>query len=157
MSIRLRFISEYTLGSSIVQWWTGSEFSHVEVCLPNGYLSARPFEQVLHHQTIPAGVQIRPFDYNKPKKEAFATIDTHDYVDRLVLKVLNEQLGKPYDFAAIAAFPLDRDWRQPDHWICSELCAYAFEQAGRPLLNPAVQVSRLSPRDLALSPYVKFD
>jgi hypothetical protein len=155
--IRLRFISENNLMSPVVCWWTGCEFSHVEVCLPEGYLGARPFAEHIDGKTIPPGVQIRPFNYLTPKKEAFATIDVDDDVTSRVINVLREQIGKEYDLRAILGFPFNRDWRETNAFICSELCAYAFEQVGRPLLNPVAKVSRLSPRDILLSPYIKSD
>ncbi len=157
MAIKLRFISENNVFSPIVCWWTGCQYSHVEVCLPEGYLGARPFAEHIDGKHIPAGVQIRPFNYLTPKKQAFATIELGSFVDDIVLKVFREQIGKPYDYAAILAFPLDRNWRETNAFICSELVAYAFEQAGKPLLNPVARVSRLSPRDILLSPYIKSD
>jgi hypothetical protein len=40
------------------------------------------------------------------------------------------QLGKPYDWRAILGFLFNRDRRQDDWWICSELQARALEVAG---------------------------
>ena len=65
-----------------------------------------------------------------------------------------KQTGKSYDYSAIVGIALDRDWRDPGRWFCSELVAMAFEQAAFPLLNPAADVWRITPRDLLLSPAI---
>lgn len=35
-----------------------------------------------------------------------------------------EQVGKPYDWAAILGFIFRRSWANPDKWFCFELIAY---------------------------------
>ena len=40
------------------------------------------------------------------------------------------QVGKPYDDEAILAFFFNRNWREKDSWICSELQAAAGEFSG---------------------------
>jgi hypothetical protein len=61
------------------------------------------------------------------------------------------QIGKPYDFGAVAGIAFDRNWRDTDRWFCSELAAAAFEHAGRPLFARSADVWRITPRDLLLS------
>lgn len=62
---------------------------------------------------------------------------------------LRAQLGKPYDMTAIAGLALNRDWREPDSWFCSELQAAALEACGYlPRLSAAD--NHISPRDLLL-------
>lgn len=64
------------------------------------------------------------------------------------------QEGKKYDWTAITGFAMNRDWREEDRWFCSELVCAAFEKVGAPLLNPQMQVYRITPRDLLLSPFI---
>ena len=45
------------------------------------------------------------------------------------LAFLYDQVGKPYDSEAIWAFLFNRDWRETDSWICSELAAAGAEHA----------------------------
>lgn len=63
------------------------------------------------------------------------------------------QVGKGYDYSAIAGIALDRNWRDLSRWFCSELVAMAFEQVGSPILStrPSASVWRITPRDLLLS------
>ncbi len=68
------------------------------------------------------------------------------------LAFAHAQVGKPYDYTAIAGFLARRDWREDDSWFCSELQAAAFEAGRRPLLNPTISINRISPGLLELSP-----
>jgi hypothetical protein len=43
---------------------------------------------------------------------------------------LLDQVNKPYDTEAIWAFLFNRNWREPDSWICSELQSAAGEASG---------------------------
>lgn len=62
---------------------------------------------------------------------------------------LRAQLGKPYDFTAIAGLALDRDWREDDSWFCSEMAAASLEKCGwLPRLSTIDH--HVSPRDLLL-------
>jgi hypothetical protein len=65
------------------------------------------------------------------------------------------QVGRKYDWAAIAGFGLDNDWHDSARLFCSELVAEGFERIGKPLLNPSAAVWRITPRDLLLSPGVR--
>lgn len=66
------------------------------------------------------------------------------------LEFLMSQLGKPYDYEAIWGFLLNRDWREPDSWICSELQARALEVAG---IVPCLYLAcnKITPVALALA------
>ena len=58
--------------------------------------------------------------------------------------ILQDQIGKPYDTTAIAAFVTGRNWRDPGSWFCSELACAALERAGifpGELVSPANKVT----------------
>ena len=55
------------------------------------------------------------------------------------------QLSKPYDYEAIVGMGLHRDWQRPDAWFCSELLAWAFQEAGEPLFRPEL-TRRVTPQ-----------
>lgn len=63
---------------------------------------------------------------------------------------LHSQLKKPYDSEAIWAFLFNRDWRETDSWICSELQAAGLEQAG---VSPRLYLAanKITPVSLALT------
>lgn len=68
------------------------------------------------------------------------------------------QIGKPYDFSAVAGIAVDRNWRDETKWFCSELIVASFEHVGFPLLStrPSAAVWRYTPRDLLLSRHLTF-
>jgi uncharacterized protein YycO len=95
------------------------------------------------------GVKIRPCskdNYSRVEQFTAANI-LHAY------EWAKGQIGKAYDFSAVTGIALNRNWRNPEKWFCSELVAAAFEAVGSPLLStrPSVGVFRITPRDLLLS------
>jgi hypothetical protein len=73
-------------------------------------------------------------------------------IAKAALDVALTQAGKPYDRLDIAGIALGRDWTTPQHYICSTLVLWSFEQAGWPLLAPwAIPIDHRTPRDILLS------
>jgi hypothetical protein len=136
--ITLQFSAQRLPASWLIRWFTWSPFSHVDLVLPDGrLLGARGS----------GGVAIR--DPEPFYKVARFQVDAPDRV----LDLAAEQIGKPYDWAAILGIAARGDWQDQGRWFCSELVAWAFQQAGRPLLR-ANHFHRITPRDLLLSPYL---
>ena len=54
-----------------------------------------------------------------------------------------EQLGKPYDYGAVAGNLFRESWQDDDKWECSELLEGAVAKAGRPRFRQ--QTWRISP------------
>jgi len=82
---------------------------------------------------------------------------TGDYDEDRVRAFCGLQLGKKYDFGAVARFMTRRKARDNNKWFCSELVAAAFAVGGLDLLNERVAHSYLAPRDIALSPLLDFE
>ena len=78
------------------------------------------------------------------------------YDAQLLRHFLDNQLGKKYDFLAVARFLTRRRARDNTKWFCSELVAAAFNHAGLDLLNPRAHHALLSPRDIGLSPHLRY-
>lgn len=138
------------LYDAIIRWFTRSPYTHAEFCWPLDnpsppqYLGAQP----------KGGVAIRPFNYlGNQSFDIFAVELTQKQADKLRAWLLR-QIGKPYDFRAIAgmALPfLDRG-RHERAFFCSELLYAGLFQVGLPLLNtPLRQADRITPRDIAIS------
>lgn len=142
--IKVRFVDGPGFVSDFIKFWTWSEWSHVDVWTPDGWLGARSN----------GGVQIRPWDYTKVDKEEIRVITLDDATEANIMNWLHAQIGKPYDYLAIAGMPFRQDWQNDSRWFCSELVAAAFAQAGVPLLD-ADHYNRITPRDLYLSPLLK--
>lgn len=139
----VRFVSGTGASSATIKWYTSSPWSHVEFWTPNGYLGAR----------LAGGVQLRPFDYDASQiaTQEFRRWDLAPDKELALEQWLAAQIGKDYDWLAILALPLHRDWKTEDDWFCSELVAAAFNKVGCPILSPHTIVSKITPRDIALS------
>lgn len=135
---------QHDLVCGLIRAFTWSEFSHVDVVMPNGkLLGAR----------AKGGVSELNSDYEPKAKVAYYFIHGLTLTQEgLVYQFLQSQLGKPYDYGAVAGWLLHRDWQSPIKWYCSELVAAAFLYAGVPLLN-LEKVNRIVPGLLMLAPY----
>ena len=69
-----------------------------------------------------------------------------------VIAAAESQIGKPYDWLGVLGIGLHRDWQEPDRWFCSEMAAWAFQQAGRPLFRPDA-LYRITPQHFWMLPY----
>lgn len=145
--IELQFVSEDTLGSHLIGWFSAGHLSHVDAVegeglWRNGLLGART-----DHNT---GVQIRPLNYARFTRRVLATIPASDIQYGLWRKFLWDQIGKPYDKLAIFGFLVNRNWRDEDAWFCSELQARALEVAGI-VENFYLACNKITPVALALA------
>ena len=141
---RIRFITEPDWISSAIRTVTDSQWSHVEIVLPdNSYLGA-------HH---PSGVQIRPYDYCQPLRERRYQIPVSESALGKMLNFAHAQVGKPYDTADIFSILLHKNWQDSEAWICSELVAATAEAGGVFMLNVQAQYThKITPEMLHLSP-----
>lgn len=125
---------------SLIRGVTWSPWDHVALVRKDGrFLSAMPG----------IGVVIGP----APEAARIDLFEV-DAIEAAVMWQAREQLGKPYDWTAVIGIGLHRDWRETDSWFCSELLAWAFETAGHPLLRTD-HLNRITPGDLAMSPFLK--
>ena len=149
MSITLQFAGDGGLSSGLIEWYGHDWCSHVDCVLPDGHLlGAR----------IKGGVAIRPPHYRRFRRVQRVTLPCPGEMDLAFRLFAHAQVGKPYDWTAIAAFAFDRDWREGRAWFCSELVAAGLARCGyfaTPLCTPARKVT---PGDLrlALSARVKI-
>lgn len=142
MDITLQFVTQADQVSRLIRWFTWGDFSHVDVVLEGDYLLGAHFE---------GGVQIRPPTYatwTACERRVVHGV-TADF-----LPWLHQQVGKPYDWAAIFGLLWRTDhWQCEDRWFCSELVAAAFTFTGVPVILG--EPWRISPRDLMLSPLLE--
>ncbi len=151
MTITLQLSTENGIVSEVIRTWTRAWCSHVDIIMPDGMLLGARSEAVElgEGRFIPAGVQKRPVGYAPFTKTEHLVFDAGPICAKQFYAFLEAQIGKPYDKVAIAGLVLDRDWRNPDRWFCSELAMAALETAG--LLHPiSSSVNFISPRDLLI-------
>lgn len=138
---------KWAAASILIRYGTRCPWSHAgfynseEDC----YLSAQ----------VKGGVAIRTTKGTPTESFSKRLICSADGIDEAYAFALT-QLGKPYDWRAILGIAAgNTDWHDGEDYFCSELVAYAFEQIGKPLLNPSAVIWRITPRDLLLSNSIK--
>jgi uncharacterized protein YycO len=137
--ITLQFSTTSHPASRLICWGTWGRHSHVDFVLPDGRLLG----------AVPGGVGIRPYDPAALRIERYQ-VDAPS----TVLSAALSQRGRLYDWPGALGVGLRRDWQEDDSWFCSELVAWAFQEAGQPLLR-TTDAWRITPRDLLLSPLLK--
>lgn len=129
----------------LIRWQSRGCYSHASVILPDdSVIESKEFIGVRHlpHIISDPGEAVDQF-----------TVATTPAQDLAIGVFLKAQLGKTYDYAAIARFitrkPQPTDDR--DKWFCSELVFEAFRQAGIILLA-RTEAWEVSPSLLGKSP-----
>lgn len=145
--IKLQFVREKAFSSEIIAWFSSGHLSHVDYVLDNGKLLGARSDII---NDIPSGVQIRPANYCNWVVCEIMRVPCTDQQKLNFEKFLYAQLGKPYDDLAIIAFAVNRNWRQDDSWICSELQSKAGEYSK--ILNPLyLAANKITPVGCALA------
>jgi len=112
------------------------------VIMPNGdFIGARGSGGVIRHAEPKPASKKQVYVVYMPQHKANA-----------FYRAIESQVGKPYDWLGIFGYALRKDWETHNAWFCSELVAWAFNQADFPLIN--AKKSRVTPRDLTLSPFI---
>lgn len=146
-AIVMQFVGDSnSVGSTLIEWYDHSTYSHVDTVLPTGELLGARNDVIMN---IPAGVQIRPASYVAGRTILRVNIPCPDPVANSYYEFVKAQIGKPYDETAIAAFVFGRNWTEDDSWFCSELCSAALVFSGyvHQLSSPC---NKIAPGDLCL-------
>jgi uncharacterized protein YycO len=107
--------------SRVLGWWGGDYYSHVDIVWPDGQLLGARSDLIKVGDVIyPTGFQFRPDPYEKVAALKRVRIPcTSEELIRANAWALSQR-GKPYDWLAIFAFAINRNWRDEDAWFCSE-------------------------------------
>jgi hypothetical protein len=146
-AVQLQFVCEAAFSSEVIAWFSQGHFSHVDAILPNGKLLGARNDSVGGQ---PPGVRMRPPRYTKFSRRVVMTVPSSEAQALKFYEFLGEQVGKPYDTQAIWAFAFNRNWRETDSWICSELVSAAGEASG---IFPALYLAanKITPVSCALA------
>ncbi|MDZ7887766.1 MAG: YiiX/YebB-like N1pC/P60 family cysteine hydrolase [Pseudomonas sp.] len=140
--IQLLFSTTHKPFSALIRTMTWSRWSHVALVAGPHVIEATALEGV--RQISKAYAISRASDY------CLVDLSAHD--PQAIIDAARSQIGKPYDWTAIAGLGLHRDWQEEDSWFCSELVAWAANQAGEPWFR-AEALRRITPQHLwMLSP-----
>lgn len=139
--VQLLFSRSNTLASRAIQLATWSDWSHVSLLDGD-----HAIEAVMGHgvRRIPTATAIQC-----TSRGALLAFPARD--PARIIKTVTSQIGKPYDYSAVFGLGLRRDWQEDDAWFCSELVAWAFQQAGEPLFR-AECLRRVTPQHLYMLP-----
>lgn len=134
--------------SRAIRFQTRSQYSHAAVMLDDGSVI-----EAWHK----GGVRKvkSPFDGHSDRTEIDVYGIVGDYDVDVVQTFLEDQVGKEYDFSSVFRFLSRRKASANGKWFCSELVLEAFSRNGLDLLHG--RPSELSPRDVALSPYLMYE
>lgn len=142
--ITLRFVGGSSLiDSTIKDFEYGFWADHAEALTPEGTIIGA---------YLGAGVQERPKGYDSGAYTCDLYVPilcTQDQQDKFYA-FLRSQIGKPYDLRAVIGISLERDWRDPGQWFCSELDSAALCDCGLFPEHLATQLNHVTPRDLLL-------
>lgn len=130
------FADSDLIGSNLIRAFTWSEYSHVGF-IHNG--------TVIDSRWSAGGVTQYPaaeLYAHYPRIQTFVL----DRVPNAAIEYAIAQVGKPYDWTALAGLPFHRDWSRDDRWFCSELVAASCLHVGVPVVNKPTH--RVTPQDL---------
>lgn len=123
-------------------------YTHVDIVMPDGQLLGARAD---------GGVLIRAADYQPFAATLVVDIAVADEIEAAYYAFARAQIGKPYDFTAIAHMALidvdpakptqERDWRENDSWFCSELDLACMEASRALPYSLGAPVKVLTPAD----------
>lgn len=138
----VRFVAEKDPISAAIRYVTFSDFSHVELGLPDGtWLGAHAW----------GGVRIRAVDYLKPSLERVYAVPV-PYYDQ-AMSYARGKIGTRYNFLDLAGLLVHYPLTSPYRLICSQFVFEVMIEAGVKPLNVLSAYSyRVTPTILHLSP-----
>jgi uncharacterized protein YycO len=92
-----------------------------------------------------------PIDLKNNTQKIYVDLNLSDREESIIRNWAESQIGKPYDFTALA--PLNvliprkkKYWKDDSSWMCSEFCAYGLELVGTKLFDD--DTKKIKPSDL---------
>lgn len=143
-TIKIQLSYSETIGGKIIQWFTNSQYSHVDIIfdkedyqyIQTGLIGSRPGRGVILHN-------------KRYEVEDIYEIKLTEEQEKIFWRFVLLQLGKNYDWRGIFCWfcpSIFRNWQNPDRWFCSELVAAGLKEAG--INVPTKHKHHVSPEDL---------
>jgi hypothetical protein len=141
------YVKSRNWSSKLIEWWGAGGWCHATTLVAPGWVIDARYQ---------GGVARRPVSYLTGSEVEWLRVPCSQAAVNATIAALESQIGKPYDWAAIAAFAsqrlaalVNRDWRSNKSWFCSEVQGWAGEQGGAwpTLRTPRVS---LTPGDMRL-------
>ena len=139
--MKIRFTASLLPLSPLIRLWTWSRVSHCEFEFSDGIQIVAAMEA---GRVIATRNRKYRWEYNY---ELDITVDQ----EILLREWCEAELGKPYDYTALAPFNVliprtKKQWKDHKQWMCSEFCAYGLELVGIDLFSDTHK--KITPADL---------
>jgi len=110
--VALAFKSENTINSKLIQWWTKSNYSHVEIIIDDYWVSSSPDQGGAYIH------RLRPLSDNWD----YVTVKVNEENTPWAIQFANAQVGTKYDWLGVffSQF-LHINKQDNSKWFCSEL------------------------------------
>ena len=137
MNVTVHFCKSEDLGGRILRLFLMSKWNHVAIQVGDAVYEAVSW----------GGVIRRPYSQFAKSWHRVASVEVEVAEPLTLYKFLSMQLGKPYDWKAILAFPFRGSWQSHEAWFRSELVYEALMVCGG-MLPDRLPSNRVTPRDL---------
>lgn len=139
--MKIKFTASLLPLSPLIRLWTWSKCSHCEFEFSDGMIIVAAME---------AGRVIATKN-RKYRWEYVYEIPLSKKQEAKLRAWAEDQLGKPYDYTALAPFNVliprsKKQWKDDSIWMCSEFCAYGLELVGYKFF--ADNFKKVKPSDL---------
>lgn len=142
--VQLAFSRRHHVGSLALRAFLWSKWSHCVIVDDDVVIEANATDGVVERPYL-------EFAKNTSKIELIKVPVPSEAVKEAVLAAARSQVGKEYDWIGLLGLGLRNErLSSRRRWFCSELIAWAFDQAGYPLLR--IKPWRVSPQHLYI-PY----
>jgi hypothetical protein len=148
--VRIVFVTTNNKMGRLIRWRTwGAGPAHVGVMQDDGMVIHADLGKGVAEEHLPyiagIGSRIDVFRVDIPHAAA-----------ELFWSLARAQIGKGYDFLGNIGFVVRKPMQSPTRWFCSELVAWLFWKAGRPLLH-RVPSWKYAPEDIYRSPLLTYE
>lgn len=141
MTVRLLFSTTRLPFSLLIRATTWSRWSHVALVDGNQVIEA----------AAPGGVRVSPLKEAIGRASDYVIVELPARNAAAIIAAARSQVGKPYDWTAVAGLGLHREWQEDDAWFCSELIAWAADKAGEAWFRED-SLRRVTPQHLWMLP-----
>jgi len=139
--VQLLYSRSRHISSAGIRLATWGEFSHVALVDGSQVVEA----------VFSGGVRADDLNAAIGRASRWAIVEYDHKNPEGMISAVRSQIGKPYDKTGALGLGVHRDWQGDDAWWCSELIAWAAQQAGDPWFMPQA-VHRITPQHLWMRP-----
>jgi len=123
--MKIRFTASLLPLSPLIRLFTWSRVSHCEFEFSDGIQVVAAMESA----------KVIATRNRKYRWEYYYQLDITHEQERILRDWCKEELGKPYDYTALAPFNVliprtKKFWKDHKQWMCSEFCAMGLEKIG---------------------------